>query len=62
MHALASLMPYYNALRFAGPEELGLAGKEDREALYIQCLDPCVQTGGGTVIFAVTRSPSREEG
>ena len=62
MHALASLMPYYNALRFASPEELGLAGKGDRDTLSIQCLDPCVQTGGGTVIFAVTRSPSRAEG
>jgi len=58
MHALASLLPYYNALRFAEPADLGLAGREDPGALYIQCADPCARTGGGTVVFRVTRSSS----
>ena len=54
MHSLASLLPYYNALfRGISPVELGLA-KEGEDA-YIQCLDPSKHTGGGTVIFRVTR-------
>ncbi|MGB9906131.1 MAG: TIGR04076 family protein [Candidatus Saccharicenans sp.] len=54
LHSLASLMPYYVALsRGASPVELGLA-REGRVA-YLQCLDPCHLTGGGTVIFAVKR-------
>jgi uncharacterized repeat protein (TIGR04076 family) len=56
MHSLASFMLYYVALsRGASPAELGLAAKEGqgREA-YVQCLDPCERTGGGTVVFAIT--------
>ena len=57
MHSLASIMPYYNALsRGISPEKLGL-GKGDMA--YVQCLDPCKYTGGGTVIFEITKS---EEG
>ena len=53
MHSLASLMPYYVALsRGIDPVDLGLA-KEGKIA-YLQCLDPCEYTGGGTVVFAVT--------
>ena len=51
MHSLASLMPYYNSLsRGIKPEDLGL-GKEGKA--YIQCLDPMLLTGGGTVTFSV---------
>lgn len=53
MHALASVMPYYVALsRGISPRELGLAGEEG--AAYVQCLDPCEITGGGTVVFRMT--------
>jgi uncharacterized repeat protein (TIGR04076 family) len=51
LHALSSLMPYYVALsRGIKPEELNL-GKDGRA--YVQCLDPCEYTGGGTVIFEI---------
>ncbi|MBC7350113.1 MAG: TIGR04076 family protein [Candidatus Aminicenantes bacterium] len=54
LHSLASLMPYYVALsRGASPVELGLA--REGEVAYVQCLDPCHLTGGGTVVFAVKR-------
>ena len=51
MHGLASIMPYYVALsRGIKPENLGLG--TDNKA-YVQCLDPCDITGGGTVIFEI---------
>jgi uncharacterized repeat protein (TIGR04076 family) len=54
MHSLASLLPYYNALaKGASAVELGLA-KEGKEA-YVQCMDPKEYTGGGTVIFKISR-------
>lgn len=53
MHSLASLMPYYVALsKDVDPKELGLSGPDEGKA-YIQCLDPCEITGGGTVIFEI---------
>jgi uncharacterized repeat protein (TIGR04076 family) len=53
MHSLASLMPYYMALsKGIDPKELGLSGPEERKA-YLQCLDPCQITGGGTIIFEI---------
>ncbi len=55
MHALASLMPHYNALSVSPPEKWGLAGKENKDKAYIQCLDPQAFTGGGTVIFEITK-------
>jgi len=52
MHSLASIMPYYVALsKEVDPKTLGLA-KEGNKA-YLQCLDPCEFTDGGTVIFEV---------
>lgn len=52
MHSLASIMPYYVVLsRGISPIDLGLA--KEGEVAYIQCLDPCSLTGGGTVIFAI---------
>ncbi|MDL1957722.1 MAG: TIGR04076 family protein [Candidatus Desulfofervidus auxilii] len=55
MHSLAAIMPYYVALnKGVNPVELGLA-KEGNKA-YVQCLDPCKYTGGGTVIFEIERS------
>ncbi len=62
MHSLASLMPIYNALRFAPPNKFGLAGKEDKSKAYSQCLDPVSYTGGGTVTFEVSRSEPYEAG
>jgi uncharacterized repeat protein (TIGR04076 family) len=55
MHALASLMPYYNALRISEPAQWGLDGREDKTKAYIQCPDPMEHTGGGTVIFEITK-------
>lgn len=52
LHSLAAIMPYYVALsRGVSPVELGLA--REGEVAYVQCLDPCDLTGGGTVIFAI---------
>lgn len=54
MHSLASLMPYYVALsRGIHPRALGLSGTKE-DCAYLQCLDPCEITGGGTVIFEVS--------
>lgn len=39
--------------RGISPVELGLA-REGEEA-YVQCLDPLEHTGGGTVIFKISR-------
>ena len=55
MHSLASLIPYYNALRISEPCTLGLAGKSEKNKAYVQCLDPSTYTGGGTVIFEISR-------
>lgn len=53
MHSLASILPYYIALsRGISPIQLGL-NKEDESLAYLQCLDPCKYTGGGTVTFAL---------
>lgn len=58
MHALSAIMPYYNALRVSGPARWGLDGKDDKTKAYIQCPDPACYTGGGTVIFEITRADS----
>ncbi len=55
MHALGSLMPYYNALRVSEPAVWGLEGKEDKTKAYIHCPDASDLTGGGTVTFEITR-------
>jgi uncharacterized repeat protein (TIGR04076 family) len=55
MHGLAALMPYYNALRVSEPEQWGIEGKADKTKAYLQCPDPCDQTGGGTVIFEISK-------
>ncbi len=60
MHSLASLMPYYVALsKGISPQTLGLSGTKDDRA-YIQCLDPCEITGGGTVIFEISTGCARD--
>ena len=52
MHSLASIIRYYVALsKGIDPKALGLA-KEGNRA-YLQFLDPCEITGGGTVVFEV---------
>ena len=52
MHGLSSIMPYYVALsRGILPEDIGLGSTHD--AAYVQCLDPCDLTGGGTVVFKI---------
>jgi uncharacterized repeat protein (TIGR04076 family) len=56
MHALASLMPFYNALRASEPAQLGLAGKDDKTKAYVQCPDSAEHTGGGTVTFEITKA------
>jgi len=54
MHSLAAIMPYYVALnKGVNPVELGLANEGDKA--YVQCLDPCKYTGGGTVIFEIEK-------
>jgi uncharacterized repeat protein (TIGR04076 family) len=56
MHSLASLMPYYNALRFCEPMDLGLVPKDDPSKLVVQCCDPVDHTGGGTVTFEISKT------
>ncbi len=54
MHSLGSIFPYYVALsRGIEPADLGLARKGKKA--YLQCLDPCEYTGGGTVVFEVIK-------
>jgi uncharacterized repeat protein (TIGR04076 family) len=54
MHSLCSVMPYYAALfRGVKPTDLGLA--ESGDNAYVQCLDPCQYTGGGTVVFEIEK-------
>lgn len=55
MHSLASILPYYNALsKGISAKELGLAKQSgDENKAYVQCLDPCEYTNGGTVIFEI---------
>ncbi len=61
MHSLASLMPYYVALsRGMSPVNLGLTREGD--LAYLQCLDPCERTGGGTVVFAIKAIWQRGQG
>jgi uncharacterized repeat protein (TIGR04076 family) len=55
MHALAALMPFYNALRVSEPAQWGLDGKEDKSKAYIQCPDPADCTDGGTAIFEISK-------
>jgi uncharacterized repeat protein (TIGR04076 family) len=53
MHSLASVMPYYVALSHGvDAAQLGLNCKKG-EVAHVQCLDPCEQTGGGTVILEI---------
>ena len=55
MHSLASILPYYVALsRGVQAKELGLSREDSKEA-YMQCLDPCEITGGGTVRLEISR-------
>lgn len=55
MHSLASILPFYVALaKGVRAKDLGLAKGNSDEA-YVQCLDPCALTGGGTVIFEISR-------
>lgn len=57
MHSLASLLPYHVALSHGvAPIELGL-NKHDENRGFVQCLDPCEKTGGGTVTFEVEMQP-----
>jgi uncharacterized repeat protein (TIGR04076 family) len=60
MHALSSIMPFYNALRVSGPELWGLASDENQGKAYIQCPDALPYTGGGTVFFEIARSPASD--
>ena len=54
MHGLAALMPFYNALRVSEPRRGGLAG-QDPEKAYVQCPDAVSHTGGGTVVFEISK-------
>lgn len=53
MHSLSSIMPYYISLsKGISPKSLGLV-RDKNQTAYLQCLDPCEYTGGGTVIFEI---------
>lgn len=56
LHSLAAILPYYVALsRGVSPVSLGLA--REAKSAFIQCLDPCEWTGGGTVVFRISPRP-----
>jgi uncharacterized repeat protein (TIGR04076 family) len=57
MHSFASIIPYHIALsKGVPPDRMGLAHKDrDDGRAYVQCLDPCEMTGGGTVTFSIER-------
>ena len=56
MHSLASILPYYNAISHGvDPAVLGLTPEKGRPA-RVQCLDPCVYTGGGTVVLEIEKA------
>ncbi len=58
MHSLASIMPYYVAMsKGVSSVELGLSKQEGKA--YVQCLDPCERTEGGTVVFEIKKLNSR---
>ncbi len=53
LHSLASILPCYVALSHGvAPVSIGLNKKDENKA-FLQCLDPCAYTDGGTVIFEV---------
>ena len=55
MHSLASILPFYVAIaKGVSARDLGLSRGNSEEA-YVQCLDPCEITGGGTVQFEICR-------
>ncbi len=55
MHSLASVMPYYTALANGiKAADLNLS-KGDSDDAFVQCLDPCEITGGGTVRLKISR-------
>ena len=56
MHALSSIMPFYNALTVSPPCIFGLDGITDKDKAYVQCPDPVEHTGGGTVIFEISKN------
>lgn len=54
MHSLSSILPYHIALFWGvDPRSLGLS--RDGKKSYVQCLDPCEHTGGGTVVFEIKK-------
>ncbi|MCF7886475.1 MAG: TIGR04076 family protein [Candidatus Marinimicrobia bacterium] len=59
MHAISSLLPYYNALRISEPEEWGLNSKNKKDKAYIQCPDAQEYTEGGTAIFEINRQSKK---
>jgi uncharacterized repeat protein (TIGR04076 family) len=61
MHSLASLLPYYVALsRGIKAKDLGLS-RDGSDKAYVQCLDPCEITGGGTVLFEISLDSDASE-
>lgn len=60
MHSFASIIPYHIALaKGVRPDQMGLAHKDRNDGkAYVQCLDPCEMTGGGTVTFSIERQES----
>jgi hypothetical protein len=56
MHSLSAIMPFYNALRFCGPQELALSGKDDQTKAYVHCPDCFEYTAGGTVVLELSKA------
>jgi len=55
MHSLAAILPFYNALRFAAPNELGISSNSDPANACVRCPDAETCTGGGAVTFEIQK-------
>ena len=54
MHSFSSIFPYYVALsKGISSEDLGLSKNNVNDSAFVQCLDPCEITQGGTVTFEI---------
>jgi hypothetical protein len=57
IRGLTTEFPYYVALsREVEAKAVGFS-RGDFDEAYVQCLDPCDITGGGTVRFLISREP-----
>jgi len=52
----SSIIPFYNTLRFASPQDVGLAGIQQKEKAYIQCPEAQDDISGSKVTDRISYS------